>query len=191
MSDLRQWLTSLGLDCYAEVFAKNNIDSKTLADLTEQDLAALGVSLGHRKRLLGAVPGDRLSSPKMPRHEGARSRQNLRAERRLSELKLATSSGFLDSITMSAAAPASAPSKLTYNAMSGRLRILVPAPVSRTPFSPNSDRAFFRFAERSFSLRLISDAVSLLTRASCSCLAWNGPPRFDPVAQNSAYSCKF
>ena len=82
MSDLRQWLTSLGLDCYAEVFAKNNIDSKTLADLTEQDLAALGVSLGHRKRLLGAVPGDRLSSPKMPRHEGARSRQNLRAERR-------------------------------------------------------------------------------------------------------------
>ena len=44
MSDLRQWLTSLGLDCYAEVFAKNNIDSKTLADLTEQDLAALGVS---------------------------------------------------------------------------------------------------------------------------------------------------
>jgi len=46
MSDLRQWLKSLGLDCYAEVFAKNNIDSKTLADLTEQDLAALGVSLG-------------------------------------------------------------------------------------------------------------------------------------------------
>jgi class 3 adenylate cyclase/predicted ATPase len=82
MSDLRQWLKSLGLDCYAEVFAKNNIDSKTLADLTEQDLAALGVSLGHRKRLLGAVPGDHLSSPKISRHEGARSRQNLRAERR-------------------------------------------------------------------------------------------------------------
>jgi len=82
MSELRQWLKGLGLDRYAEVFAKNKIDSATLARLTEQDLAALGVSVGHRKKLLAALPKGPPSSPKTPQHEHAHARRHLRAERR-------------------------------------------------------------------------------------------------------------
>jgi class 3 adenylate cyclase len=82
MSELRQWLKGLGLDRYAEVFAKSKIDSTTLARLTEQDLAALGVSVGHRKKLLAALPKGPPSSPKTPQHEHAHTRRHLRAERR-------------------------------------------------------------------------------------------------------------
>jgi class 3 adenylate cyclase/predicted ATPase len=56
MSDLRQWLESLGLGRHADAFAENHIDCEALPDLTEQDLATLGLSLGHRKRLLKAIP---------------------------------------------------------------------------------------------------------------------------------------
>jgi len=57
MTDLRQWLEDLGLGRYADVFAKNDIDREALADLTDEDLAAMGVSLGHRKKLFRAIPG--------------------------------------------------------------------------------------------------------------------------------------
>jgi class 3 adenylate cyclase/tetratricopeptide (TPR) repeat protein len=55
MSDLERWLASLGLDRYAAVFAEQDIDREALLDLTEQDLERLGLSIGHRKRLLRAV----------------------------------------------------------------------------------------------------------------------------------------
>jgi len=55
MSDLREWLEGLGLGRYADVFAQNDVDRDTLPELTEHDLATLGVSLGHRKKLRNAI----------------------------------------------------------------------------------------------------------------------------------------
>jgi class 3 adenylate cyclase/predicted ATPase len=54
-TDLTEWLGRHGLDQYAETFAENNIDYSVLPDLTEHDLEKLGVSLGHRKKLLRAI----------------------------------------------------------------------------------------------------------------------------------------
>jgi class 3 adenylate cyclase/tetratricopeptide (TPR) repeat protein len=54
-TNLCDWLQGLGLGCYAEVFAANGIDFDVIADLGEADLAALGVSLGDRKRLARAL----------------------------------------------------------------------------------------------------------------------------------------
>ena len=63
MSDLRQWLDSLGLGRYTDVFAQNDIDRETLPRLTEHDLAMLGVSLGHRKKLRKAIVDSETSAP--------------------------------------------------------------------------------------------------------------------------------
>ncbi|MCE3250315.1 MAG: adenylate cyclase [Geminicoccaceae bacterium] len=85
MTGVGQWLEDLGLGRYAEVFAASDIDFDILTDLTEADLAQLGVSLGDRKRLLrgiavlragGAVPGDRAlptaAEPLRPGHAAER-----------------------------------------------------------------------------------------------------------------------
>ena len=55
ITDLAEWLGRHGLDQYAKTFAENNIDYSVLPDLTEDDLEKLGVSLGHRKKLLRAI----------------------------------------------------------------------------------------------------------------------------------------
>jgi len=55
MHTVRQWLEQLGLPQYAEVFAENDVDLEALRLLAESDLEKLGVSLGHRKKLLKAV----------------------------------------------------------------------------------------------------------------------------------------
>ena len=55
MTDLQHWLEEFGLAQYADLFAKNDIDSEILPDLTEHDLEKLGVSLGHRKKLIKAI----------------------------------------------------------------------------------------------------------------------------------------
>ena len=55
MSEVGEWLEGLGLGRYAEVFAASDIDFDIVADLTEADLAQLGVSLGDRKRLIRAI----------------------------------------------------------------------------------------------------------------------------------------
>src|ERR1700761_466854 len=52
---LADWLGGLGLDQYVHIFAQNNIDESVLPDLTENDLEKLGVTLGHRKKLLRAI----------------------------------------------------------------------------------------------------------------------------------------
>jgi class 3 adenylate cyclase len=54
-TDLAEWLGRHGLDQYAQTFVENNIDYSVLPDLTEDDLEKLGVSLGHRKKLLRAI----------------------------------------------------------------------------------------------------------------------------------------
>ena len=40
---------------YAQRFAENDIDFAILRDLTDQDLKEIGVSLGHRRKLLRAI----------------------------------------------------------------------------------------------------------------------------------------
>lgn len=55
MSDLQSWLRDLSLEKYDEVMRANDIDLAVAADLTEQDLEKLGLSLGHRRRFLTAA----------------------------------------------------------------------------------------------------------------------------------------
>jgi class 3 adenylate cyclase/tetratricopeptide (TPR) repeat protein len=50
-----EWLASLGLSEYAQRFAENFVDASVLPDLTDQDLADLGVPLGHRRKMLRAI----------------------------------------------------------------------------------------------------------------------------------------
>jgi len=58
MSDISNWLESIGLGQYADLFAQNGVDLDVLPDLSEQELENLGVSLGHRKKLLKALAED-------------------------------------------------------------------------------------------------------------------------------------
>ena len=53
--DIGAWLRSLGLSQYETAFSDNSIDADVLPDLTDGDLAQLGVNLGDRKRLLKAI----------------------------------------------------------------------------------------------------------------------------------------
>jgi class 3 adenylate cyclase len=71
MSDLSRWLQDQGLAGLNATLASNGVDLDVLAELTEQDLSAIGISLGDRKRLLRAVR-DRLtqSSTEPPRETG-------------------------------------------------------------------------------------------------------------------------
>jgi class 3 adenylate cyclase/predicted ATPase len=55
MQQIADWLEKLGLSEYTQRFAENDIDFTILPDLTDQDLKELGVSLGHRRRLLRAI----------------------------------------------------------------------------------------------------------------------------------------
>ena len=52
---VEDWLASFGMSEYAERFADNDVDASVLRDLTDQDLRELGVSLGHRRRMLRAI----------------------------------------------------------------------------------------------------------------------------------------
>ena len=53
--DVAVWLRNLGLQQYEAVFRENDIDAEAVGDLTDADLEKLGVTLGHRKRLLKAI----------------------------------------------------------------------------------------------------------------------------------------
>jgi class 3 adenylate cyclase/tetratricopeptide (TPR) repeat protein len=52
---IAEWLASLGMSEYAQRFAENYVDASVLSDLTDQDLADLGVPLGHRRKMLRAI----------------------------------------------------------------------------------------------------------------------------------------
>jgi class 3 adenylate cyclase/predicted ATPase len=55
MENLSAWLERLGLERYESVFAANDVDFDVLLMLSEKDLQDLGLSLGHRKKLLKAL----------------------------------------------------------------------------------------------------------------------------------------
>ena len=61
---IRQWLEEQGLDKYAEAFVESDIDLEILSDLSDDELRELGVTLGHRKKLLRAIA--RLGGDAMP-----------------------------------------------------------------------------------------------------------------------------
>jgi hypothetical protein len=90
-----EWLAEVGLPQYTHAFAENDIDLAVLPDLSEQDLEKLGVSMGHRKKLLKAIvergnravtaPSSRSPTQYTPAHLAQRiltSRSALEGERK-------------------------------------------------------------------------------------------------------------
>jgi len=65
-SDVGAWLDGLGLGQYRALFAEQQIDAGVLADLTDADLLALAIPLGHRKRLLRALGKLPAATPAVP-----------------------------------------------------------------------------------------------------------------------------
>jgi predicted ATPase/class 3 adenylate cyclase len=62
--DIAAWLRNLGLERYAPAFRDNDIDAAVLPSLTGDDLEKLGIaSVGHRRKLLGAIAGLRVPPP--------------------------------------------------------------------------------------------------------------------------------
>jgi class 3 adenylate cyclase len=53
--DIAAWLGGLGLEAYAAAFRDNEIDAEVLPELTEAHLAAHGLPLGPRLKLLKAI----------------------------------------------------------------------------------------------------------------------------------------
>jgi hypothetical protein len=51
-------LEKLGMSEYAQRFAENDIDIEVLGELTDTDFDRLGVSIGHRRKLLKALAAD-------------------------------------------------------------------------------------------------------------------------------------
>ncbi|HXQ52885.1 MAG TPA: AAA family ATPase [Stellaceae bacterium] len=79
MADLRQFLDALGLGQHFALLSSNDIDLDILADLSDQDLAGLGLSLGHRRKLMAAAQRRAAAPPEAPAAEKPRESQ---AERR-------------------------------------------------------------------------------------------------------------
>ena len=61
MPTVREWLASIGMSEYAELFSTNWIDSAVLPDLTDHDLEKLGVVLGDRRKNSSSHPRIRRS----------------------------------------------------------------------------------------------------------------------------------
>ena len=55
MQQIAEWLAKIGLERYAAAFVDNDIDMSVLSYLTDADLEKIGVSLGHRRKLLAAI----------------------------------------------------------------------------------------------------------------------------------------
>lgn len=59
MQTIRQWLAAIHLERYAEAFEANDVDLDVLPLLSDVELAKLGVSLGHRKRIAVSLRSER------------------------------------------------------------------------------------------------------------------------------------
>ena len=80
MEPIIQWLDGLGLGRYGPAFVAADIDPAVLGDLDEADLRQLGVTPGHRRRLLRAIaefsePPAPAPAPPNPQPPGAERRQ--------------------------------------------------------------------------------------------------------------------
>ena len=61
MQKIADWLEKLGMSEYAQRFAENDIDVSVLPHLTDQRPQGIGVSLGHRLKILAATREPRRS----------------------------------------------------------------------------------------------------------------------------------
>jgi hypothetical protein len=83
MQQVADWLQKLGLGQYAQRFSENDIDVSVLPHLTDADLEKIGVSLGHRRKILAAIA--ELPGASQSKHEtvrGAKPKIQDTAERR-------------------------------------------------------------------------------------------------------------
>src|SRR4029434_7860858 len=64
--DVGAWLRNLGLGKYELAFIENAIDFDVLAELTDDDLEKLGMSLGDRKRFVRAIKAMTGRAPSAP-----------------------------------------------------------------------------------------------------------------------------
>jgi hypothetical protein len=55
MQQIADWLEKLGVSEYAKRFAENDIDVEVLSELTDKDFDRLGVSIGHRRKMIRAI----------------------------------------------------------------------------------------------------------------------------------------
>ena len=78
--DFRPWLEALGLGKYAETFADNDVGFDVLCHLSDADLRSLGLSLGHRRILQGAI--EQLPRPSAERAPAAAASPSGQGERR-------------------------------------------------------------------------------------------------------------
>jgi class 3 adenylate cyclase/predicted ATPase len=62
--DVGTWLSGLGLGQYEAIFRENEIEADVLTELTDQHLKDLGVSLGHRLKMLRAIRETAAAEPK-------------------------------------------------------------------------------------------------------------------------------
>jgi class 3 adenylate cyclase len=69
--DVGEWLKGLGLGQYETAFREHAIDMDVLAELTDGELAQVGVPLGDRKRLLKAIASLSKTEPSPSSKEGA------------------------------------------------------------------------------------------------------------------------
>jgi class 3 adenylate cyclase/predicted ATPase len=82
MPEIADWLEQLGMPEYVACFAEHKIDVTVLVYLTDQDLKDIGIPLGHRRKLLAAIPG-LAAAPATAKHADAVKRDdNDTAERR-------------------------------------------------------------------------------------------------------------
>src|SRR6476659_9257016 len=82
MQQIADWLEKLGMSEYAERFAESDIDTSVLRDLTDQDLKELGVSLGHRRKMLAAIAELASAVPASPQPASTEPKPQDTAERR-------------------------------------------------------------------------------------------------------------
>lgn len=60
MDEVTRWLERLGLSKYEQVFRDEEIDLEILGELSEEDLIALGLPLGPRRKILRALQDDKV-----------------------------------------------------------------------------------------------------------------------------------
>jgi class 3 adenylate cyclase len=64
VENVRAWLEGNGFGRFTDLFEENEIDGEVLVELTDDDLAKLGLPLGPRKKLLNAIANlDQATSP--------------------------------------------------------------------------------------------------------------------------------
>src|ERR1700720_4283514 len=82
MQQIADWLEKLNLGQYAQRFAENDIDVSVLRHLTDADLEKIGVSLGHRRKLLATIAELSPVAPASPPPALAEPKSQDAAERR-------------------------------------------------------------------------------------------------------------